>query len=149
MHGQDLSDLWTIKLVGECLVAATRHAALTAGPTAPKAVKAIDYSFGLPFVDDITTAAADERRRPPLYDPVTVSRLEDALTWQARYLSDDPISVETLKVWIRAKTSPGASFDEACKACGWSRSGAYRELDTARGTIAQGLNTDRVQIWRP
>lgn len=150
MHRQDFSDMWTIRDVGECLAAAMRHAALTAGPTAPAKIKAFDYSFGLPFTDGFPEASDEPARpTPPLYDPATVARLEEALTWQGTYVVDDPQAVEVLKVWLRAKTSPGLKFDALCEASGWSRSAAYRDLDRARGKIAQGLNAAGVPVWRP
>jgi hypothetical protein len=145
MHGQDFSDLWQITDVSECLVAAMRLAGQSAGPTAPPAIRGQDYSFGLPFVEVV-----DEAPRRPLYDPQTVARLEDALTWQGRYLAgEDPADIDVLKLWLRSKIASGVKFDEMCKVNGWARSAAYRTLDRLRGLIAQGLNTDRAPVWRP
>lgn len=146
MHGQDFSDLWLIKDVSECLVAAMRLAGQSAGPTAPPAIRGQDYSFGLPFTD----LAEEGAPRRPLYDPQTVARLEDALTWQGRYLAGEhSADMLVLKLWLRSKVASGVKFDDMCKANGWARSAAYRELDRLRGLIAQGLNTDRVPVWRP
>lgn len=144
MHGQDFSDLWQINDVSECLVAAMRLAGQSAGPTAPPPIRGQDYSFGLPFVDVV-----DEAPRRPLYDPQTVARLEDALAWQGRYLDGGDPDIVVLKLWLRSKTSSGVKFDEMCRDNGWARSAAYRVLDRLRGLIAQGLNTDRVPVWRP
>lgn len=146
MHGQDFSDLWQIKDVSECLVAAMRHAGQSAGPTAPAALSAQDYSFGIPFVDVVEEAPS----RRPLYDPQTVARLEEALTWQGRYLAGEhPDDIVVLKLWLRSKTSSSVKFEEMCRDNGWARSAAYRTLDHLRGLIAQGLNTDGAPVWRP
>ena len=145
MHGQDFSDLWQIKDVGECLVAAMRFAGATAGATAPSALRGQDYSFGLPFVE-----AADEAPKRPNYDPQTVALLDDALLWQGRYLSEEsPDDIDVLKLWLRSKITAGVKFEEMCRLNGWARSVAYRSLDRCRGKIAQGLNTDAVPVWRP
>lgn len=147
MHGQDFSDLWQIKDVRDCLVAAMRLASQSAGATAPPPIRGQDYSFGLPYTD----AADEPAPRRPLYDPQTVAFLEDALMWQGRYLvaAEVVAEIDVLKLWLRSKVASAVKFDEMCRLNGWARSAAYRSLDHLFGVIAQGLNTDRVPIWRP
>lgn len=154
MHGQDLSDVWTPKLVRERLVEAIKWARYNAGPTGPAAVRAAMPTF-LPSEQDFEQEGWGERERaeegdedkpkPRPLTPKKVSAIIDALHWQARYLGEDhKTSSEALSLWLKCKVYRG-NFDKAVEARGkYSRRSAYNYLDRALGVIAQGLMRDGI-----
>ena len=152
IHGMDLSDTWTPKLVGERLVEAIRWARYNAGPTGPASVRAAAIPF-VPTAEDFEAAGWGEREvadeEPPpsarRYSPAKISAILDALEWPARYtVASKPKSTEILNLWLRCKVYRG-NFEKVIEHRGeMSRMSAYRYRDRALSAIAVGLTNDGV-----
>ena len=157
MHSQDLSDVWTPKLVRERLVEAVKWARYHAGPTGPAAVKAL-YPVYVPSADDFEDEGWGDRENaddgdleppPPRkrYKPAEVSKLIAALYWPGKYaVPGHPTSARILNLWVRCRVHK-INFDKTIERKGeMSRASAYRYRDRALGAIAQGLMRDGVQL---
>lgn len=154
-HQQDLSDVWTPKLVSERLVEAVRWARYNAGPTGPAQVRAL-YPTYVPSDDDFAAEewgfreSADDgdlepppqRRRPK---PKEVSAMIAALFWPGKYaVPGHPTSARYLNLWLRCKVHK-SNFDKTIEREGKiSRASAYRYRDRALAAIAQGLMRDGI-----
>lgn len=156
LYDQDLSDVWTPKLVRERLVEAIRWARYNAGPTGPASVRAIfptyvpsmddfeDEGWGMrESADDAELDAPAPRKR---YKPKEISGLIEALFWPGKYaVPGHPTSVRILNLWLRCKVYKG-NFDKLIERRGeMSRASAYRYRDRALGAIAAGLMRDGVK----
>lgn len=155
MHGQDLSDVWTPKLVGERLVEAQKWVRYNAGPTGPASVRAASIPF-LPTDDDFEIEGWGQREKaeqeddqpaPRRYSPAKVSAILAALEWPGKYLVPEyPDAARYLHKWLRCKVYRG-NFEKAIEAEGrMSRMSAYRYRDRALSVIAQGLTRDGVPV---
>lgn len=154
MHDQDLSGVWTPKLVREQLVEAVTWARYNAGPTGPATVRALyptyfatdaDFAtegWGLRESADDPTDAPPPRRR---LSPKQISRLIEALHWPGRYaVPGHPGSSRILNLWLRCKVHK-VNFDKTIERQGkMSRASAYRMRDRALTAIAMGLSRDGV-----
>lgn len=145
IHEVDI-DVWTPKLVGEELLEAVRWANRSAGFVGPAAPRSGMPNLAL-IVDDTDfdgwpPIEIRPLRRAP--SPARVSQLERVIWWQWAYLKDAPGAARVLKVWVRAKLTPGLSFTEACDRRGWSRPTAYRRRDEALRDVAAGLVKDGI-----
>lgn len=155
IHGQDLSDVWSPKLVGERLIEAIRWARFNAGRTGPAGVKAASILY-VPSDDDFEVEGwgqrekAEEEEKAPArrYSPAKVSALVATLDWPGKYLvpADAVTSAEMLNLWLRCKVYRG-NFDKAVenRRKPISRASAYRYRDRALSLIAQGLARDGVK----
>lgn len=155
LNGQDMSDVWTPKLVGAALIEAVRWARYNAGSTGPAAVRAL-YPTYLPSDRDFEDEgwgfkeSADKDDDPPpqrrQYSPAKVSAMLDALHWPGRYAVEGyPGSARILNLWLRCKVHKG-NFDKTIEAKGsMSRASAYRMRDRALGAIAAGLMADGIK----
>lgn len=155
IHGQDLSDVWTPKRVGETLIEAVRWARYNAGPTGPAPVRALYPTYypsdadrdaegwGLEESADDPTDPPPQRRR---LTPKEVSRLIDALHWPMRYaVQGYPGSARILNLWLRCKVHK-VNFDKTIERKGrMSRASAYRMRDRALAAIAIGLTKDGIE----
>ncbi|MBN9033670.1 MAG: hypothetical protein J0I23_28140 [Rhizobiales bacterium] len=157
MHDQDLSDVWTPKLVRERLIAAVRWARYHAGPTGPAQVRAL-YPTYVPSLDDFAEEgwgfrenADDSELEPPpprkRYKPKEVSAMIAALYWPGKYaVPGHPTSARILNLWLRCKVHK-LNFDKAIERKGeMSRASAYRFRDRALTAIATGLHRDGVPL---
>lgn len=156
IHGQDLSDVWTPKLVADRLIEAVRWARYNAGRTGPAGVKAAALGY-LPSDDDFAVEGwgqrekAEEEEKAPQrrYSPAKVSLLISALDWPGKYLvpADAQTSAEILHLWLRCKVYR-RNFEDAIegRARPISRASAYRYRDRALSIIAQGLTNDGVPV---
>jgi len=155
MHGQDLSDVWTPKLVGERLIEAVRWARYAAGATGPAGIGGAMMPLYLPTIEerienDWLDPPADEEP-PPVrrqYSPAQVSAMEAALYWPSRYAVPGlPTSARILNLWLRCKVYRGSKFGDVIERRGeMSRASAYRMRDRALSAIAQGLMRDGVPV---
>lgn len=155
IHGMDMSDVWTPKMVGERLVEAVRWARYNAGPTGPASVRAL-YPTYYPSDADRelegwgTKEIADPDDEPVMRRPLSpkkISAILDALHWPGRYaVNGHPTSTRYLNLWLRCKVHK-RNFDKAVDARGEiSRASAYRYRDRALSAIAQGLTRDGVPV---
>lgn len=159
MHAQDLSDVWTPKMVREKLVDAVRWAQHNAGSTHPAGVRVSSlYRSYLTTDEDFDIEgwglreSADDPTEPPprrrQLTPRQVSALTDALHWPGRYsVAGFPTASRVLNMWVRCKVHR-FDFDKAVEHRGeMSRASAYRYRDRALAAIAQGLTRDGVLTW--
>lgn len=153
LHGMDLSDTWTPKLVGERLVEAIKWARYNAGATGPAGVRAAAMGY-LPMPEDFEVegwgekevADPEEERPRRRFSPAQITGILDALEWVGRYtVEQNPTSTRILNMWLRCKVYRG-NFDKAVEHRGeMSRASAYRYRDRALSAIAQGLTRDGVK----
>lgn len=130
--------LWTPDLVKKALAQAVRFAAVAAGATGPRAMGSVNLGYELEYKEQAARALG--------LTAAEVTRLEDALLWQMRYLSQLPGPATVLKHWLRAKATR-RPFGAAIKSNGWAARTAHRSVDRALGRIAIGLNADGVPVW--
>ncbi len=142
------ADIWTPKLVGDELLDAVRWINRSSGPVGParmrtawpEVARMADPDFdGWPPL-----AEGDARPLRIQLPPRRISQMERVLSWQGRYLLDQPGAGRVLKVWIRSRLTRKMSFDRACQRVGWSRATAYRARDKALATIAIGLTAEGI-----
>jgi hypothetical protein len=147
---RDEPEQWNPALVGKALVWALKIARATAGATHPRS-----YGNGMPSVvytrEEIFEMGIEEdrpRRLPP--SSIEITRADAVLFWQSRFLVTDPDLIESsamLKAWLRCRTHR-RSFGKECDDRGWARATAYRRRDRALSVISQGLDRDRVPVFR-
>ncbi len=151
-------DVWTPKIVGDCLIDAIRWAQRSGGSIGPAG-----FRNGMPD----PALSSDERALeewPSMFElgefeppkparrslsPAKVSQMERVLVWPMKYLQNfgpetDPVSWQVFHAWIYSKLTKGVNFDETCKQRGWSRATAYRLRDRTLSIIAQGLTAEGI-----
>lgn len=147
-HELDLG-IWTPKLVGEELVAASKwalHAVRHPGPAGYGSnMPAIALLADDRILEDWPTV--DELEPVPMrrhVSPARVSQFERILRWPLEYL--DPTNQQTriLQIWTRTKIMKGATFVQVVDHKKWSRATAYRARDKALATIAMGLTSNGI-----
>jgi hypothetical protein len=157
MH-QIEDDVWTPKIVGDCLIDAIKWAQHAAGRTGPAGVRSGMPSLALSsderaFEEWPSLAEIEEFEEPKVtrrsLSPAKVSQMERILAWPSQYLvdfnkDDNPVSWAVFRAWVRCKLTKGVSFEECCKVNGWSRASAYRLRDHVLSKIAIGLTNDGI-----
>ncbi|WP_336801765.1 hypothetical protein [Kaistia sp. MMO-174] len=157
IEARELADVWTPKMVRECLVEAIRWARYHAGPTGPAAVRSTFPAFVAGPEDfeaegwGIRESADDPTEPPPTrrrLSPREVSQLTDALFWTTRYvIAELPTSALVLNLWLRCKVYRRNFDDAIASRQEMSRASAYRYRDRATAAIAMGLTRDGVEPW--
>lgn len=142
--------IWTVKMVGDWLIAAVRLLERIGGPVLPSEQTGFWPPIEIDWTDLLAQAETEEMPEGTQlhYRATTkeVSRMEAAIGWQARYLSSrryDGVR-RVLAVWLRSKARRRGSFAAAVRRKGWSRATAYQGKDRALLIIAIGLMEDGV-----
>lgn len=142
-------DVWTPAQVGKALVWALRLARSVAGPTGPRG-----YGSGMPDVvytaDEIREMVAEDQVVRVSVTAAKISRMEDVLHWQGRYLASNAEAQgasRVLKVWLRCRANR-SGFGAECRRRGWAERTAYRRRDEALSIISQGLDRDQIPLFR-
>jgi hypothetical protein len=145
--------VWTSRMVADELVEAVRlcqRVVRGAGPSDrsgfwPQVLR--DWGDLVMAVETAKENAKAEPDRMRHYATAKqITRMERAISWQGRYLSEPgqaPLR-RLLALWLRCKASRGASFGKALKRRKISKATAYRARDRALLLIAIGLMQDRV-----
>lgn len=134
---------WTVKMVADEMVSAVRLIQRIGGPVGPRfkptnwpsALREWGDFLAMVETDEIAKERADHRITPT---PRQITKMEQAMRWQALYLADHDGPRRVLRLWLRCKAHR-RPFAEACKKVGWSRATAYRARDRALFLIAIGL----------
>lgn len=149
-------ELWTPKIVGDCLVEALKWAQRAAGPVGPSGSRSGFPQLAFLSLDREAEGwpAIQEMEPQPMrraLSPAKVSQLERVLQWPMTYLrgfkDKNPGAFRVFAVWLRCRLS-GRPFVAACDERGWSRATAYRLRDRVLSEIAQGLTRDGIPRGR-
>ena len=125
-------DVWSAKLVSECLVEAIKmNNRITAG----------NGGAGTGLRDDLI----DTPR--PILTPDQIDRVHQVIEWQITYLQGKTASARMLALWLATKIYR-ARFSEICRRRGIPRATAYRLRDRGLTAIAIGLTADQIQPFR-
>lgn len=146
----DVPPPWTPNLVADALVDAVRMAQRVAGAVGPQGFGANWPKYQHTFADIVGWGDTDEKVRTEvrrLPTAAEVSRMEVALTWQARYLARQPGPARAIKLWLRSKATR-VHFTVLIKRQKWPPATAYRARDKALTLIALGLTRDGIPPWR-
>lgn len=139
--------IWTPAMVADRLVDAVRVAQTavkgSGGGGSPWPEYRHSWEDLLSQADSGSILDRLDRRRLPATSH-QVSRMEEALSWQGRYLDGHAGPAAVLKHYLRAKATR-RSFSKAIRQQGWSKATAYRARDRALALIAVGLMRDGVR----
>lgn len=144
---------WSARLVKDRLEEAVMVASRTQGKVGPRMPgqsipdtgwDPVDKAaFEFLMLNDLTVArryAAERNRSAFTASLAMLTRAEDAIRWQWRYLENAPKeTADALQLKLRSR-----NFAEACRVLGLNRNTANKRVDKALLTIATGLILDRI-----
>ena len=138
-----LLDYWSYDLVAENLIKAFKMLdRITPGDGGSSAWPPILREYG-DIVDELAGGETFKSRNQSrlILTADQVSRVDDVMDWQRRYLRDQPGPSRVLAIWVRCKISK-SKFQDACRASRINRHTAYRARDRAVTLICSGLIAD-------
>lgn len=146
-----IPDYWTADLVAENLIAAIgmlrqmpdRGPRLGGGNGWPETLReyedlVIQLGAGETF--------KERNRSRQILTADQVSRVNEVITWQARYLADYPGPARVLKLWLLSRTTR-ATFRALLRRAQIPPATAYRARDRAITLITRGLTRDEVAVF--
>lgn len=136
--------LWTMEMVCDRLVEAVKTAERTIRRPSP-AMTGTAWPSWIYTFDDLVGHKPEDKEPPRSNVPrERITRMEEALLWQAKYLGNEEAPARVLRTYLKCKAHR-IPFDRVCKKKGWSRATAYRSRDRAMTIIAYSLMRDGVK----
>lgn len=138
-----VEEQWTADMVCWRLIDAAKTAEAVVGRPGPTQRSTAWPGIVRDFVDLMGHKAEDAERPRRYISRARIMRMEEALLWPTRYVSDHRQRL-VLAEFLRARAQR-KSFTEAIKRRRWSRATAYRTRDRALAIIAMSLMRDGVK----
>ena len=140
---------WTFHDVKECLLGAfeiLKHVPMrgAAGTGSGWPATLVEFSD---LIEQVGTESAENEPKIKLRPTAEqITKMEEVLLWQSRYLKQAPGSARMLALWLACQTT-SLKFSEALSRRQLARSSAYRQRDRAIRYIAEGLQADQVKVF--
>lgn len=140
---------WTFDDVKECLVGAfeiLKHVPMRGGGSTGNGWPSTLIEFS-DLIEQVGTESAENEPKIKLRPTAEqITKMEEVLLWQARYLKQAPGSARMLALWLACQTT-SLKFSELLSRRRLVRSSAYRQRDRAIRYIAEGLQADKVKVF--